>query len=161
MEMVVADIFKDLTDVGTKKAMGYLPLNTIVEYGGDIKKLIEWATSFHYNYVVLNENECDVRSGALYIWDDKMLTRILEKYETILLKANILITPSYEYVNYIIRRTVSYDNFPLAYIVIGLTFNDSRFAGKGDNLEEISKEFDKIYYRLKKEWGESQAKKRK
>ena len=147
--VVKASIFKDLTDVGTKKAMGYLPLSTIVEYGGDILAIINRVKTSHCNYIIADEDECHVASGALYVWDDRMLTEILKKYETILLRANIPITP-YEYANYIMRKTVLYDYFPLAYIVIGLTFNDSRFTGRGDNLEEISKEYDKIYNNKRK-----------
>ena len=135
METVVAKIFKDLTDVGINKAMGYLPLNTIVQYGSDVQIFIDWANASNLHFELASENKSKVWSGALFIWDDKMLTEILEKYKTILMEAKIPTTPN-EYVNHIIRKTVFYDNFPLAFIVIGFTFNDSRFTGKGDKNED-------------------------
>jgi hypothetical protein len=124
-------IFTDLLYVGTRKAMGWLPFSTIKRYGGEyaIKELIDWANENHYNYKCASEARSEVASGALFIWDEIMLEEILYKYKDILTKAEIPIIPE-DYVNYTMSNVIRSEvNLP-AYIVIGFTFNDSRFSGK-------------------------------
>jgi len=124
-------IFSDLLYVGTKKALGWLPLSTIKMYGGEyaIKELIDWAIENKYQYKCASEIRSNVASGALFIWDEVMLGEILYKYKNILTKANIPIIPE-DYVEYTMNNTIfSQLNLP-AYIVIGFTFNDKRFSGK-------------------------------
>lgn len=124
-------IFSDLLYVGTKKALGWLPLSTIKMYGGEyaIKELIDWAIENKYQYKCADEVCSQVASGALFIWDKVMLGEILYKYKNILTKANIPIIPE-DYVYYTMNHIIfSQLNLP-AYIIIGFTFNDKRFSGK-------------------------------
>ena len=124
-------VFTDLLYVGTKKALGWLPLSTIKMYGGEyaLKELIDWANENHYDYKCVGETRSQVASGALFVWDEVMLGEILYKYKDILTKANIPIIPE-DYVNYTMSNVIRSEvNLP-AYIFIGLTFGDSRFRGK-------------------------------
>lgn len=115
----------DLLDVGKKKAVGYLPLSTIQKYGGKntVNDLIQWAND---NKLKSQQLKGQTSSGALYIWDEKKLKNILDKYSKILKSANIPTTPS-EYIKYIEHNTVYDTEYPDAYKVIGLTFNDKRW----------------------------------
>jgi hypothetical protein len=124
-------IFTDLLYVGTRKALGWLPLSTIKMYGGEnaIKELIDWANENHYDYKCTSEVRSNVASGALFIWDEVMLGEILYKYKDILTKANIPIIPE-DYVEYTMNTTIRSEVNLSAYIVIGFTFNDKRFSGK-------------------------------
>jgi GNAT superfamily N-acetyltransferase len=125
-------IFDDLLDVGSKKACGYLPLNTIRTYGDNnaLNDIIRWAFD--------NGNEAkifktgNVASGALYVWNIKMLEEILYKYKDVLTNANIPIDPD-EYIKYIQHNIVYDSEYPQAYKVIGMTFNDKRFIDNINN----------------------------
>ena len=124
-------IFNDILYVGTRKALGWLPLSRIKMYGGEyaVKELIDWANKNHYDYKCVSEIRSQIASGALFIWDEVMLEEILYKYRDILTEASIPIIPE-DYVNYIMEKTIfSHVNLP-AYIVVGFTFNDKRFSGK-------------------------------
>ena len=70
-ENLTNNFFLDLLDVGTKKALGYLPLSTIKTYGGNEAKqeLINFAIENNLKYAIyLNGSTA---SGALYIWNEK------------------------------------------------------------------------------------------
>ena len=124
-------IFTDLLYVGTKKPMGYLPLSSILFYGGQgaFKDLVHWAHANNYCTRCYDEQFCNVGSGALFVWDELMLREVLDKYKEILIDAEIPIEPK-AFVKYIVKYTVfSEVNLP-AYIVIGYAFGDKRFTGK-------------------------------
>ena len=118
------DIFGDLLDVGKKKAVGYLPLETIRSYGGVIYELTDWATSkgIEWDIIMTGNTYC----GALYFWCGRMLSDFLVKHSEVLLDAGIPVSP-YEYVQEIEHKTYISEEFPDAYRIIGLSFNDKRF----------------------------------
>ena len=120
------DIFSSLLDVGIKKAVGYLPLETILKYGGKQAKddFIKWASENNLKYHTFKKGYISI--GALYIWDENMLKDILNEYKDVLLDAGVPITPD-EYIKYIHYNVVYDHKYPLAYIAIGKTFNDKRF----------------------------------
>jgi hypothetical protein len=120
------DFFSSLLDVGVKKAVGYLPLGSIKELGGNkaYEQLIKWAKENNLQQKTIRNGE--TFQGALYFWDEKMLQNILDKYKDVLENAGIPITTE-DYIDYIERNTVFSHKFPTAYRVIGLTFNDKRF----------------------------------
>ncbi len=121
---------EDLLDVGMSKALGYLPLNTIEHYGGEsaTNDLIMWAYQ--------NKNEAkvfitgNVGSGALYVWNVKMLKEILARYHDVLVSAGVPVDDCETYVWHIQHHLVHSQTHPEAYMVVGLTFNDARFRGK-------------------------------
>jgi hypothetical protein len=144
-------IFTDLLYVGTKKPMGYLPLYTIEQYGGEgaLTQLIHWTKNNNYNCRCWDEQFCSILSGALYVWDELMLGEVLNKYKDILIESEIPIEPE-EFVNYIVKNTVlSEVNLPV-YIIIGYAYNDKRFRGK--TLEEniAIREKDSAYVKINK-----------
>lgn len=120
------DIFSSLLDVGINKPVGYLPLSTIVMYGGKKARLelIDWAISNGLKYGVFMRGH--TASGALYIWDENSLNAMLNKYKDILIEAGVP-TEAEEYVRYIEHTHVSEKKYPNAYTVVGKTFNDKRF----------------------------------
>lgn len=128
-------IFRDLLDVGTKKAMGYLPLSTMEQYGDSdsVDEIASWAEENHLSYNIYTQSECSVGSGALFVWDEKMLQEIINKYKDVLIKTNISITPK-GFVQHIIHKTVFSEVFPEVYVIIGYAFNDKRFRGKDINV---------------------------
>lgn len=129
------DIFSNLLDVGTRKTVGYLPIETIKKYGGRnvFKELIQWAKDNGYEFKLIKGGHTS--SGALYIWDINMLQEILNQYKDVLTDAGVPVTAN-QYVEYIEHNVVNNNEFPEAYKVIGITFNDKRFnegAAIGDN----------------------------
>ena len=97
----VDKIFDSLFDVGRKKAVGYLPLETIRSYGKGIltaNKLILWAYKNKLKPKIYKHGHTG--SGALYIWDENMLRELLNIYRDILINANIPPTTD-EYIRYI------------------------------------------------------------
>ncbi len=122
------DIFSSLLDVGTKKAVGYLPLETIYKHGGDIGELTRWA----YDKALRVEMFAlgTTASGALYMWDQKMLSELLHKHREVLIDAGIPLD-TYEYCKDIEHNTYYSEKYPEAYRIIGLTFNDERFREDG------------------------------
>jgi len=124
-------VVKDLLSIGNNKPLGYLPLDTITKdefggYEGIVKDIISWSDSKKYEHILCSEDECSVSSGALYIYDPISLKNILTEYKDILVNAGIPTTPN-EYVTYIKKNTVYERKWPEAYVVIGLTYGDSRF----------------------------------
>ncbi len=119
--------FSCLLGVGTKKALGYLPLSSIDHYGGATAQtdLLHWAFDNHLEARIYCGGHTG--SGALYMWSTQMLGNLLYKYRKILLAADIPIVCK-DYVKYIEHNIVDSKKYPDAYIVVGLTFNDSRFS---------------------------------
>lgn len=125
--IVNTDLFSDLLDVGTKKALGYLPLSSIRKYGGETAEqdLINWAEEQGLKHKKILGGTTYI--GALYIWDEDMLTKILKRYEDILNDAGVPTDTTEEYVDFIEHYLVHEPEYPEAYKVIGKTFNDKRF----------------------------------
>jgi len=125
--IINSDIFGDLLDVGTKKALGYLPLGTIQKYGDKKaeRDLIEWAKEQGLKYKKILGGSTAI--GALYIWDEQMLMGILKKYKDVLKKAGVPTDDTEDYVDFIEHILVHEPEYPEAYKVIGKTFNDKRF----------------------------------
>jgi hypothetical protein len=118
--------FEDLLDVGKTKALGYLPISSIEEIGDKEAEddLITWAEENNFKHKTIHGG--DVYFGALYIWDEQMLQNLLNKHKNILEKAGIP-TNTDDYVDYIEHETVDQNKYPVAYRIVGITFNDKRF----------------------------------
>jgi len=125
--IINSDIFGDLLDVGSKKALGYLPINTILKYGGKNteRDLINWAEEQGLRHKKILGGTTYI--GALYIWDEQMLMGILKKYKDVLKKAGVPTDDTEDYVDFIEHILVHEPEYPEAYKVIGKTFNDKRF----------------------------------
>ncbi len=120
---------EDLLDVGVSKALGYLPLSTIEEYGGDdaLSSLIYGAYEAGNEAKIFDSGTTG--SGALYVWNAGMLQFLLDKYRDVLTQAGVPVTV-FEYVWHVEHHLVDSRVHPEAYMVVGITFNDPRFTGK-------------------------------
>ena len=147
---VKGEYFDNLLDVGTKKAVGYLPLRTIQNYDNEnsIHDLIDWAFSNGNDAKIFKTG--NVASGALYVWNDKMLSEILNKYKDVLTQARVPITPD-EYIYHIQHYLVPEQKYPEAYKVVGKTFNDERFADL--NEEVLNEKTYKVYHGTNEKFG--------
>lgn len=117
-------IYSDLLLVGKEKSLGYLPLSTIKEYGRSIEYFQRYAKRNKLKSLLIQE--CNIGSGALYIYDENMLLNILKSNAKTLRKAKIP-TKCIDFVKYISTNSVCFKTCPEAFIVIGKTFNDYRF----------------------------------
>ena len=115
---------RDLLNVGKTKALGYLPIKTIKSYGDEnsVNDLVIWAKKNNIKSKLFTTG--NVASGALYFWDESKLKKILNKYKSVLKDAGVPIKP-YDYVNHIHHNLVPEQQYPMAYKVVGHTFNDS------------------------------------
>ncbi len=122
------DFMSDLYDVGTKKAVGYLPFNNIKLIGNDTaENVIEWCKLNNLKYKHYSTEEGNTGGGgAFYVYDYEMLKTMLEKYSDILEKTNIPTEPD-AYIEYIENNNIWEHQYPEVYKIIGLTFNDKRF----------------------------------
>tara|TARA_R110002124_G_scaffold287216_1_gene471327 strand:- start:12847 stop:13275 length:429 start_codon:yes stop_codon:yes gene_type:complete len=81
-----AESLADLTSVGDIKLMGYLPLDTIKQRGGDVGALRETLINKGLQTFILTEELCPVTSGALCAFNQAALQKYLNwpDHQTIL-----------------------------------------------------------------------------
>lgn len=128
MDNYVEDLLSDLYDVGSSKSLGYLPLDTLTEVCNiSIQDIINYSDTKNLGYLVYTQEESGIGSGAIFVYDEIMLLDILQTNREILIKAKIPTDNAIDYINYIVNVFVSEGKHPLAYKVIGKTFNDPRF----------------------------------
>lgn len=83
------EIMRSLTSVGISKAVGYLPLNTIINvlgYNVDILKSHFISSGLEVN--IMNENECCIYSGAFFVYDEIMVRFIATEHSLLLKQMN-------------------------------------------------------------------------
>jgi hypothetical protein len=81
------EILNSLLLVGPRKAVGYLPLNTIRKVlHMDLQSLVREATAKGLSAVVLEPDRCCIKSGALYVYDSGSLLDVLEASRIVLSK---------------------------------------------------------------------------
>jgi hypothetical protein len=116
-----------LYNVGITKVVGYLPIGNIPIYGNDtVENVIQWVKNNNLEYKIFTEEEAKTSTGALYIYDYNMLNQILLSNKDVLYDAGVPLDP-HDYINYIASNIVYQHLYPLAYEIIGKTFNDERF----------------------------------
>jgi len=121
----VERLLKDLNQVGEKKLLGYLPLGTIRDIcGEDPVALQKQAEARGLKTLLLSSRECDVASGALYVYDSEKLQKfILVPQNKEILERNNWPTDVDGFVKNI--TCVLASDEPL-YDLIALCFNDPR-----------------------------------
>lgn len=72
--------------VGPQKPMGYLSFNTIKKCGTTVEELRKELEQCGLKTIFLTEEECAVHDGALYAYDEKALSELLQKNKDILEK---------------------------------------------------------------------------
>ncbi|WP_234731371.1 hypothetical protein [Acidocella facilis] len=118
-----AEILRSLTSVGPKKAVGYLPLYTI----RDILRLQPEQVAREAEDEGLRALIIDtarIKSGALYVYHQDTLSRLLLKFEEIVVAANAPIDPD-KFIELIAYHQFE-PNHPL-YRIIASAFNDNSF----------------------------------
>ncbi|MFK7678672.1 hypothetical protein ACI3ER_11580 [Bacillus sp. Wb] len=124
----IRDYLFDLYDVGTKKSLGYLPVETVTNLcGSTLEEIVGYAELNKLQHVLLKAHECDIHSGAIYLYHEKMLKDLLNEYREVLEVAGVPIENPVDYIKYISNNTVYSEKYPEAYMAIGKTFNDYRF----------------------------------
>ncbi|MFF2532438.1 hypothetical protein ACFVS2_26585 [Brevibacillus sp. NPDC058079] len=125
------ELINDLYEVGKSKSLGYLPKRTITDEvfcNLTISTVLDYAKENKISYLELKfPEECDIYSGAIFFYHESMLLDILRKNKDCLEKAGVPHDNCLEYIRYISKHTVYHEQYPKAYRVIGLTFNDPRF----------------------------------
>lgn len=119
-------LLSDLYNVGKVKSVGYLPLTTLTKTcSTPISAIIDYANNNNLKVIVLHW--CRVKSGAIYLYSEDMLTELLRKQSYVLNSANIPCNNSLKFIKYIAKKAVSAAKYPLAFAVIAKCFNDKRF----------------------------------
>lgn len=113
---------QDLYRVGKSKPVGYLPLSTIREASNE-KELIKWATQVKLSHQLFYGHQCNIGSGALFIYDRGELQDFLICYSMTLLGAGVPTDPD-SYITYIAKNHVMDKK---AFRIVGLSFADRRF----------------------------------
>lgn len=122
------DILDDLYLVGKSKSLGYLPLHTLENLCGvSVEEIKTFANQNNLKYLILKNGECDIHSGAVYVFDDSMLSNILMENRAVLKNAGVPTENAIDYILFISNNTISSYKYPDAYAAIGKTFNDQRF----------------------------------
>lgn len=125
-ELYSIEILSDLTQVGSTKLVGYLPLDTISKYAGvsGVSKIEQWAQNKGLQSKVFTTGS--VASGALYVWEETGLTEFLKENAYEFFRAGVPIF-SNEYIYHIQHYLVKSAEYPKAYELVGKTFNDERW----------------------------------
>ncbi len=107
---VPAHVLESLTRVGPEKAVGYLPLSTVQNLLElDVDDVIAGAIARGLKALRLEEGDCCVRSGALYLYDPAALERVLGLAETTLMELGFPIDAE-GFVRAIARDWLPYDH---------------------------------------------------
>jgi len=125
-EEEIKELLSELYNVGKIKSLGYLTLESIMECNKTIDDLIKYANGNNIKTLLLEESECDIHSGALYFYDDEMLSCILNENKSILVNAKVPYKSCLDFIMHISNYLVSNHRYPKAFRVVMKTFNDKR-----------------------------------
>ena len=90
-----ANILLSSMEVGKTKSVGYLPLYTIRDFlRRDARALARQAADRGLSAMILNADECCIKSGALYFYDASMLSELPAKNFPIVRDAGCPTTPA-------------------------------------------------------------------
>lgn len=124
----VEELLNDLYLVGVKKSLGYLPLDTIENICSvRVETVINYAKTNNLKSILYKQGECDIGSGALYLFHEQMLIDVIRQHENVLRDAGVPTDSCENYVAFISNNNVPFNLYPAAYIAIAKSFNDERF----------------------------------
>ena len=76
---------RDLSRVGPRKPVGYLPLYTIQDFAHLSQEIVAaLATARGLSAAEFSPRECCIKSGALYVYDPRALARLLRAHADVL-----------------------------------------------------------------------------
>ena len=126
--MAREELLNDLFAVGKEKSLGYLPINTLTNICCvKIEEMLDFADKNKLKSLLLSPDECTINSGAIFLYDDEMLSQILFENKKILAKAKVPCSTNETFIRHIANHFVYAEKHPSAYQVVGKTFNDERF----------------------------------
>jgi len=73
-------LLADLKRVGPKKPLGYLPLSVFYEITSNVKDFLSRLTIKGLGIIELDENESNILSGAIFVYDRSSLEKLLNKH---------------------------------------------------------------------------------
>jgi hypothetical protein len=116
-------IMESLTRVGSTKAIGYLPLNTVIDLLEiSLNTLEDDARSRGLAAITFEQDRCCIHSGAIYIYDRDTLARLLLASAETLTACRLAVNPD-EFVLQI--AATWFDRSHPAFSVIAAAFDDS------------------------------------
>ena len=113
----------DLLRVGRDKPLGYLPLSTIELSGWTLERTLAWLKTTDLKHAVFAQDACRIGSGALYVWDERAVQRLLDLNLPIV-QANGWGEEAEEFVLDVVK---DYAADPDLYALVGAMFADERF----------------------------------
>jgi hypothetical protein len=119
----------DLENVGSEKPIGYLPLDTIVEYGSSIVNEQKKAREKGQKTLLLDKKETDIAGGVMYVYDDTVLGKRLAENKELLTQNNFPTTPE-EFIKHLGSNTV--ETKTKMFDFIADCFNDKTNPGRTD-----------------------------
>lgn len=127
-QLMEKQLLDDLYNVGKKKSLGYLPVETLTEMcNKSILDMVDYANKNELKWIIFDYKDCVIGGGAIYMYDETMLNKILKEYSSVLTNSGVPCDSCDNYINYISKHIVSERKYPEAHRVIGLTFNDIRY----------------------------------
>lgn len=122
--MAKHDPLNDLWQVGWSKPIGYLPLRAIESCGSSATQLSAWAEKNDLKHALVTEGEGHVVSGAVYIWHEGAVQRLLNLNPKILTRSGWP-TEADAFVKTVATRTAEGEDI---YDLVGAMFDDKRMA---------------------------------
>jgi hypothetical protein len=114
----------NIEQVGPTKPLGYLPRKTITAVcGREIDEVRRWVELHNLRYLDLLPEECNISSGALYVWDDDSLSSLLIGNATMLSEVGWPITTE----AFVVMVATRFGSDARLYELIGRAFDDFRF----------------------------------
>ncbi|UTC28724.1 hypothetical protein MARCHEWKA_02120 [Brevundimonas phage vB_BpoS-Marchewka] len=114
----------DLLRVGRDKPMGYLPLGTIVMAGWTLERALAWLQTTDLQHRVFTQAESNVFGGALYVWDERAVQRLLDLNQTIVQDNGWGWTAEL----FVMDVVEDFAADPDLYALVGVMFADERFV---------------------------------
>lgn len=113
----------DLWLVGKSKCLGYLPIHTIESAGYSVAQVCDWAEAEGLRYKAFSPNECNIMSGALFVYHRSQLQKLIDANRMVLIKGG---WPDLAagFVGFV-ASTQAEDE--ALYELVGIAFNDPRF----------------------------------
>jgi hypothetical protein len=119
-----SDVMADLERVGTAKPLGYLPKKTITKFCGQrIRDVRRRATLHGLQSVSYTPDQCDISSGAVYVWHEPTLAKLLTDNAAMLDELGWPTEP----MAFVEKVATDQGEDPRLYELIGRAFDDFRF----------------------------------
>lgn len=124
-ESPAEDYMRNLFDVGWTKPMGYLPIRTIGLAGWTVDRTLAWLATTELRHRQFKAAECSVASGALYVWHEGAVQRLLDLNPRIMHDSGWPTTAE----DFVLSVATRFAEGPAIYDLVGAMFSDKRMIG--------------------------------